>query len=57
MASKEEEDFLNRFKKEHQGTWLDSPKAGPFLTEFSKYSFVIEPSSINFLQYTLIGDG
>ena len=36
MASKQEEDFMGRFISEHQGTWLNSPAAGPFLTEFSK---------------------
>lgn len=36
MASKGEEQFIDRFKREHQGTWLNSSKAGTFLTEFSK---------------------
>ena len=36
MASKAEEQFIDKLKREHQGGWLKSPKAGPFLTEFSK---------------------
>ena len=36
MASKAEEQFIDKLKREHQGAWLKSPKADPFLTEFSK---------------------
>ena len=36
MASKQEEDFMSSFISEHQGTWLKTQAAGPFLTEFSK---------------------
>lgn len=36
METKGQEKFIDRFKREHQGNWLNSSKAVPFLTEFSK---------------------
>ena len=56
MALKAEEQFIDKLKREHQGAWLKSPKADPFLTEFSKSWSIDSVASfrlISFLLYSI----